>query len=361
MNEEKKAKLISLGVKVGIPLLIAILSLTLFGGILSSPKTYNGAITYLDKKESNVLEMTAASTAASAAISLLPGDAGTPIAEKLLDLTSYFVVISAAVLFEKYLMTVAGFIGFKILIPIAMVLLAAGFYWKDYGRKLQELAVRLTLFSIIITAVVPASVAISQKIESTYQTTIDQTIADAKENTDDINNAVSESAVSDNSETINNTSSGTASTESEDISSETSSSSKERKGFFGNLIDKAGNTAKSIGDGAKDLAKDAGETITNTVSNAGEAISNAADIVANVVSDALTGFENTLNNMIEAIAIMLVTSCLIPIVVLIFLIWITKLIFGVSFPKVPIMSKIPGASKVSKLIKSVEPEKKDQE
>ena len=40
--------------------------------------------------------------------------------------------------------------------------------------------------------------------------------------------------------------------------------------------------------------------------------------------------ENTLNRFIEAIAVMLVTSCVIPILVLLFFVWLVKLVLGVN-------------------------------
>ena len=43
-------------------------------------------------------------------------------------------------------------------------------------------------------------------------------------------------------------------------------------------------------------------------------------------------FKRVLNNMIEALAVMLVTSCLIPILVIVFFSWLVKLIFGINIP-----------------------------
>ena len=63
------------------------------------------AIQSLDDKKTTALELTAAATAASAAITLIPGDAGTPIADKLADLSSYFLIVVCAIYLEKYLVT----------------------------------------------------------------------------------------------------------------------------------------------------------------------------------------------------------------------------------------------------------------
>ena len=68
---------------------------------MSQPQTFSHAIESLDKKQETVLELTAASTAASAAITLLPGDAATPIAEKLADLSGYFLIVLCAIFLEN--------------------------------------------------------------------------------------------------------------------------------------------------------------------------------------------------------------------------------------------------------------------
>mgnify|MGYP007057860948 FL=1 len=48
------------------------------------------------------------------------------------------------------------------------------------------------------------------------------------------------------------------------------------------------------------------------------------------MSTATANVENVLNNFIEALAILLVTSCLIPILVLIFFVWLVKMLLGLN-------------------------------
>ena len=76
--------------------LLAIIGLGCFFGISgwqSSPETHKTSIEYLNEKQTTVMKLTAASTAASAAISALPGDTGSAIAEKMADLTSDFLIV----------------------------------------------------------------------------------------------------------------------------------------------------------------------------------------------------------------------------------------------------------------------------
>ncbi|MFR3451715.1 MAG: hypothetical protein ACLTSX_09255 [Collinsella sp.] len=59
-------------------------------------------IATIDEKIDNVLTLTAGSAGASALISAIPGDAGSPIAEKLMDLSTGFLIVLAALFLEKY-------------------------------------------------------------------------------------------------------------------------------------------------------------------------------------------------------------------------------------------------------------------
>lgn len=130
------------------------------------------------RRRQTVLELTAATTATSALITLLPGDIGTPIAEKVADLSGYLLIVLCAVFLEKYLVTITGYAAFKIFIPAACVLYAANMMARN--RSVDKLARRLLIFGICIFLVVPASVKVSDLIETTYQSQIDATLEDAK-------------------------------------------------------------------------------------------------------------------------------------------------------------------------------------
>ena len=103
----------------------AILSFALVTPWAASAETHAASLTALEEKQSTVLELAAASTAASAAITLLPGDAATPIAEKLADISGYFLLALCAIYLEKYLLTVTAYAAFRLLVPAACLLLAA--------------------------------------------------------------------------------------------------------------------------------------------------------------------------------------------------------------------------------------------
>ena len=72
--------------------LTIILSPTVIANKLTDPAAYSHTIEVLDKNRSTVLGLAAASAAASAAVSAIPDDMCSPIAEEISDLSSWFLL-----------------------------------------------------------------------------------------------------------------------------------------------------------------------------------------------------------------------------------------------------------------------------
>ena len=143
---------------------LIILSMVL--GFILSPRAMNNdtsSATYLTDKRTEVLELAAASAASSVAITALPGDAGTPIAEELARLSGYFTVILTAIYFEKFLAAVAGTAALKFLIPFALLCIILGL-WR-LGDRMQRAGEKLLIFGLVLLLVVPFSVKLSQAVE----------------------------------------------------------------------------------------------------------------------------------------------------------------------------------------------------
>lgn len=273
MENEKQKKILF----VLIPIVIALLSFFVIARFTSSTEFNAKTIQSLDDKKTTVMELAAASTAASAAITLIPGDVGTPIANKLADLSSYFLIILCAIYLEKYLVTITGYAAFKILVPIACVFFSGYLLWRK--EILRVVAQKFLLFGLAVYLVISASVKVADMIETTYASSIESTIETAKQTTDEIESETGESGQVDDKSS------------NEKSQSDSDSDSKENAGgFFSGLFNK----------------------------------------VQEGVSTATANVENVLNNFIEALAILLVTSCLIPILVLIFFVWLVKMLLGLN-------------------------------
>ncbi len=253
-----------------VALLIALICIFPLGAHYSSAKTYQKTIDALDNKLETVTTLMAGSTGTSAAISLLPGDAGTPIAEQLVDLSSDFLIVLSAIYLEKYLLTILGFVAFRILIPVGLLLLVGQLFvpWYDIKRFMLGFGTKLFFFGFAIAFVVPTSVWVSSKIEETYQESINETISQAEQTVNDIENEVE-------------------------------------------------------AEGAEAAA--ATEPAENT-----NVISQFVENITGGVSQLTENARSSLNRFVEALAVLIVTSCVIPILVLLFFLWLLKIILGVE-------------------------------
>lgn len=92
------------------------------------------------------------------------------------------------------------------------------------------------------------------------------------------------------------------------------------------------------------------EEINESTDSDGNIIEQALDKIAGGVSGLLEKGEQLLNQFIESIAVMFVTSCLIPIAVLMFVLWLVRVMFEVQInvprelPK-KISRRLPGGKK----------------
>ena len=252
-----------------------------------NPESYEKTIETLDGLENKALVMTASSTALATAAALVPGDATSPIANKLADIAGYMVIVYIAIIIEKYLLAMTGLVAFKILIPIALVAIGISIFLKEEKGKvtLRRLACKLALLGILLWALVPTSALVTNIVNDTY----DMSYSVETELQEGVLESIEEIEAE----------------EKEDFSI---------KNLWNSIVDKTG-------------------AVTETVKEK--------------VSDGVVEFQNSLNKMIEGVAVMIVTTCIIPLCVLILFLWIVKMVTGLNFA-VPSLKKLPKASRLLK-------------
>lgn len=294
-------------------LLVAILSITVVGKYVSAPENHQKTIASLDEKKQTVMELTAASTVTSALITLLPGDTATPIGEKMADVSGYLLVVLCAIYLEKYLVTITGYVAFTYLIPIACGLWMLNLIFAN--ATVRKLAAKLAVFGLAISLVVPASVKISDLIGDTYQAQIEATIEDAKNTQNILENS---GVVDDDTNATETTVIGTT----------------EASGTVtGNVQEKDNNnsgSASNIFDWAKDAISGAKDSVAKVVEN-----------VTVSTEELVQKVENSLNHFIEAVAVMIITSCVIPMLVLLLFFWMVKIVLDVDLSGVKIKGMLP--------------------
>ena len=97
--------------------LTIVLFCTVIGNKLTDPVTYSHTLEILDKNRTTVLGLSAASAAASAAVSALPDDICSPLAQEIAEFTTWFLMILSIIYLEKYLLTIFGAVACYALIP----------------------------------------------------------------------------------------------------------------------------------------------------------------------------------------------------------------------------------------------------
>jgi len=243
-------------------LAIALCSIFVVSKIVTAPSFNAANIKSLDDKKVIVMKLVASAAATSTALSFLPGDAAIPIANQIAALSSYFIVVLSAILLEKMLIGVVGYVAFTFIIPFSCVL--GAFYLYTNKVVLKNLAIKLTIFGIVLFMAIPISIHVSDLMNSSYQTSIQKTVDTAKQNKEYIEERKSELY-------------------------------KEDKNWFEKIGDSLSNFTSKIGTGISEITKKG---------------------------------EDTLSTFLETIAVLIITSCVIPIVVILIFAWIIKILFG---------------------------------
>ena len=236
-------------------------------------ETWGSTIEVIDAKKSNVLALTTSSLALSAAITAIPDDAGTPVAEQLSQLAGNLGIVLAVLYLEKYLLTILSFLSFGVLIPIVCVLFAIslGIHGRlSTSRVLRVLGMRVLIVAAITITVVPASVWVTQRVDETYQVSIAQEEAKAKAKAEE--KAAKESKSK-------------------------SEQKQENKSFLDQLVDGAAQLGSALSSGVQSLTD-------------------------SVITQA--------TNLIEGAIVMIVNSCLIPLLVLAAFLWMGHALLGID-------------------------------
>lgn len=280
-------------------IVISLVSFFVISKWATSVETYSSVIRTLNSLQRKALELAGTSTALATGAAAIPGDATTPIANKLVDVAGYMVIVYVTIIVEKYLLTLTGFVAFKIFLPIGFMLAAVGrFLRTEWKGVAYRMAIKCIVLGLLLWCLVPTSAWVTNWINDTYESShsIDYDLVKDSKKVD-----VEEA------------------TENSDKEPDSEAKEKEDGGFS------IGNVLSDFADKASDVLKGAGK----------------------VASGKITEFENALNQMIEGVAVMIVTTCVIPILVMLAFLWVLKIVTGLNLP-IPTARSLPRASKLVK-------------
>lgn len=228
---------------------------------MGAPQTYEKTIMSLDKKSKGVVELSALTVGVSSAITALPGDTGTTVADHLMDLNSGLFIVMIALFLEKYLLTIIGEIVFYFIIPLAFIILAIGFLKNIPSLRLKFINIFLT--GILLVTAVPTGIHIADQIEDIYNFSLENTIQEAK----------------------------------------------------------------NIKEETEDATNDATEEDSNFITGA---ISKVTDAISNAVTGIVDKGETFLNTVTQSLAILIVTSCVIPLLIVFLFLKLIKYTIGLD-------------------------------
>ncbi len=214
----------------------------------------------LEESQNTITAFSGTTIATSVAISALPDDFATPLANTISDLNIYLIFMLIVVFVEKLIVLEGTKISLALIIPIACVLHIA-YVWttkevcKQFARKFMILGVSVVL-------VIPISTHFTETVCADYMTYVDETIAETQAGADKINEAMTEDS---------------------------------NKSIFDKLSD-------------------------------------AFETAIQGIKDLLTYFQNVVKKCVNSIAIMIVTTFVLPLLILMLFRWLLKELFALNIP-----------------------------
>ncbi len=252
---------------IALPVLIAALSFFVVADLASSAAFTAPLAAVIDESRQDALKLAGSSTAVSVAITALPSDLATPVADVFAKLIQGFMVVLCALYLEKLLLSLMGAVVFRFLVPLACAVYIAGFLTRR--DVVKQYALKIACFGLLAFCIIPTGAMLSNLVEEQYGASMDATIQSAE-----------------------------------------------------NCADQLEESVKDDGE-----SEDAGNGLGKIL----ESLQQAGDTIANGTSEFMRYLEKLVNRFLEAIALMLVTSCLIPILVVACFIWLGKAVFGAVF------------------------------
>lgn len=168
----------TLAIKILALTLIAALSFFVFTAKLPESKFVKDSLESVEDNSDTVMKFSAATLSASLAISALPDDFATPLADSLADMNIYFVAILVVLFLEKILIRYGINAAFAILIPLACF---AGVLFVVTKRSLlKSLAIRLCVLALAVAFVVPCSTHITGVVASDLTAYVNDTIKETE-------------------------------------------------------------------------------------------------------------------------------------------------------------------------------------
>lgn len=249
---------------------IMVFSFTVLACKIPESKYVQETLESLQESQNTVMKFSGTTLSTSLAMSALPDDFASPLADTVADLNTYFVFMFAVIFIEKLIVIEGTKISLVYIIPIACILYML--FVITSKEVLKSFATKLLILGISIVVVIPFSTHFTEKVCKDYLAYVDETISEADAGATKINDVMS-------------------------LEDEKS-----------NLFDKLSEAFKTAIQG---------------------------------VSDLLTYFNNVIKRCVNSVAIMLVTTFVLPLLILMMFRWLLKELFSLNIPIPKIRIRLP--------------------
>ena len=142
----------------------------------------------VEESSNTVMKFSAATLSTSLAISALPDDFATPLADSLADMNIYFIAILVMLHFEQLLIRYGVKLAFAIAIPVACGIGILSILLKK--ELLKGIAARVAVLGLAVALVVPCSTHITNYVAADLTAYVENTIADTEDGADKLNEAM---------------------------------------------------------------------------------------------------------------------------------------------------------------------------
>lgn len=177
-------------------LLAALCSMFLLSAKLPGTRLYQSTLESVEESQSTVMKLSAATLSTSLALSALPDDFASPLAESLSDMNIYFIAILMIIFLEKLLLRFGTLLAFRWIIPIVCALV--GGYVLLGKPLLKDVAVRLCILGLAITLVVPFSTLVTHLVADDLTDYVEATIRETEDGAAKLNEAVNDDTAGKN-------------------------------------------------------------------------------------------------------------------------------------------------------------------
>lgn len=165
--------------KILLTLFVMVLSIFVLADVVPEMQFVKNTIERVEESEKTIARFSGTTIGVSVAITALPDDFATPLADTLADMNTYFILIYAVLFVEKLIVVEGIGIIFTYFIPCSGILyILSELTKKDVFKKF---AIKVFILAAAAVLVIPFSLFFAENIGQKYLDYVNETIEEAEE------------------------------------------------------------------------------------------------------------------------------------------------------------------------------------